>query len=129
MTDLDYRSVLDFSEMEFVIARPGARSGLRKCFTDPGDYADEHLIRCVAERQVEEFAARGLDFEDLWGRPLQLIDCQNLFCEVDRYARVAHPKAQGIGERTRIKQKFRALTAPLECGSRLVGHQPPPSGR
>jgi hypothetical protein len=113
VTDLNYSSVLDFCEMEFVMAGPGARSGLRKCFTDPGDYSDEDLIRWVADRQAEEFAARGLDFEDLWGRPLQLIDCQNLFCEVDKYARVAHPEAEGIGERTRIKQKFRALTAPL----------------
>ena len=113
VTDLNYSSVLDFSEMEFVMAGPGARSGLRKCFTDPGDYDDEHLIRFVAERQDDEFAGRGLDFEDLWGRPLQLIDCQNLFCEVDKYARVAHPDAQGIGDRTRIKQKFRALAAPL----------------
>jgi hypothetical protein len=113
VTDLNYAAVLDFSEMEFVMAGPGARSGLRKCFTEPGDYDDEDLIRLVAERQADEFAARGLDFEDLWGRPLQLIDCQNLFCEVDKYARVAHPQAEGIGRRTRIKQKFRALAAPL----------------
>lgn len=113
VTDLNYTAVLDFSEMDFVMAGPGARSGLRKCFTDPGDYDDESLIRLVAERQSEEFAARGLEFEDLWGRPLQLIDCQNLFCEVDKYARIAHPDARGIGDRTRIKQKFRALAAPL----------------
>jgi alpha-glutamyl/putrescinyl thymine pyrophosphorylase clade 1 len=113
VTDLNYSAVLNFSEMEFVMAGPGARSGLRKCFTDPGDHDDDDLIRLVAERQVEEFAARGLDFEDLWGRPLQLIDCQNLFCEVDKYARIAHPDAQGLGQRTRIKQKFRALAQPL----------------
>ena len=113
VTDLNYSDVLNFTEMEFVMAGPGARSGLRKCFTDPGDHGDEDLIRLVAERQGDEFAARGLDFEDLWGRPLQLIDCQNLFCEVDKYARVAHPEAEGIGQRTRIKQKFRPLATPL----------------
>jgi hypothetical protein len=113
VTDLNYSAVLGFSEMDFVMAGPGARSGLRKCFSDPGDYDDEDLIRFVADRQADEFAARCLDFEDLWGRPLQLIDCQNLFCEVDKYARVAHPEAQGIGQRTRIKQKFRALASPL----------------
>jgi len=113
ITDLNYSTVLGFSEMEFVMAGPGARSGLRKCFIDPGDYSDEDLIRYVAERQRDEFAARGLDFEDLWGRPLQLIDCQNLFCEVDKYARVAHPDALGLGQRSRIKQTFRALLQPL----------------
>ena len=43
----------------------------------------------------------------LWGRPLQMIDCQNLFCEVDKYARIAHPDIVGHSKRTRIKQKFR----------------------
>jgi hypothetical protein len=113
VTDLNYTTVLDFSEMDFVMAGPGARSGLRKCFSDPGDHSDEDLIRLVAETQADEFAARRLDFEDLWGRPLQLIDCQNLFCEVDKYARVAHPDVEGIGQRTRIKQRFRALSTPL----------------
>jgi hypothetical protein len=114
VTDLNYTRVLNFSEMDFVIAGPGARSGLRKCFQDPGDYDDEDLIRYIAERQVEEFSARDLNFEDLWGRPLQLIDCQNLFCEVDKYARVAHPEAHGIGQRTRIKQRFHPLADPIE---------------
>lgn len=27
---------------------------------------------------------RDLEWHDLWGRSLQLIDAQNLFCEVDR---------------------------------------------
>ena len=113
VTDLNYSSVLNFSEMDFVVAGPGARSGLRKCFTDPGDYDDDDLIRLVTERQSDEFAVRGIDFQDLWGRPLHLIDCQNLFCEVDKYARIAHPDALGIGDRRRIKQNFRALSAPL----------------
>jgi hypothetical protein len=110
LMDLNYTTLLGFSEMEFVVPGPGARSGLRKCFSDPGDYDDVDLIRYTTERQAEEFARRGLDFQDLWGRPLQLIDCQNLFCEVDKYARVVHPQIQGVGNRTRIKQRFRPLT-------------------
>ncbi|MDA8399004.1 MAG: putative DNA base hypermodification protein [Actinomycetota bacterium] len=135
VTDLNYSAILDFSEMEFVMAGPGARSGLRKCFIDPGDHDEEDLIRLVAERQLDEFAARGLPFEDLWGRPLQLIDCQNLFCEVDKYARVAHPEAEGFGRRTRIKQKFRAVASPLPMwfppkwglNDRLPGARPQPT--
>ena len=42
-----------------------------------------------------------------------MIDCQNLFCEVDKYARVKHPSVSGVSERTRIKQKFRPLMRPL----------------
>ena len=45
---------------------------------------------------------------------MQLIDCQNLFCEVDKYARVAHPEIRGISPRTRIKQKFRSNMTPID---------------
>jgi hypothetical protein len=114
ITDLNYSKVVDFSEMEFVMPGPGARSGLCKCFADFGDYDEADLIRLVADRQEEEFAKRGIRFEDLWGRPLQLIDCQNLFCEVDKYARVAHPDIQGVGGRSRIKQRFQADPEPIQ---------------
>jgi hypothetical protein len=114
ITDLNYTSVLDFSEMEFVMAGPGARSGLRKCFSDVGDYDEADLIRFVADGQEQEFATRGIQFEDLWGRPLQLIDCQNLFCEVDKYARVVHPDVRGVGGRSRIKQRFQPVEDPVE---------------
>ena len=102
--DLNYSPLLSFSEMEFVVPGPGARSGIRKCFANLGGLSEADLIRLVTESQQDEFARRGLSFRDLWGRPLQLIDCQNLFCEVDKYARVAHPEVSGEGGRTRIKQ-------------------------
>jgi len=111
--DLNYSELLDFSEMDFVVAGPGARDGIRKCFEDTAGLSDSDVIRAVAERAEDEFGRLGLAFQDLWGRPLQLIDCQNLFCEVDKYARVAHPEAKGESGRTRIKQKFTARRAPL----------------
>jgi hypothetical protein len=114
VTDLNYTSVLDFSEMDFVVPGPGARSGIRKCFTNPGDYDEVDVIRFMADSQEQEFERLGLHFETLWGRPLQLIDCQNLFCEVDKYARVMHPDVQGIGTRRRIKQRFRPMASPVD---------------
>lgn len=105
--DLNYSSLLNFSEMEFVVPGPGARSGISKCFSSLGGLSESDLIRLVTENQREEFDRRGLTFRDLWGRALQLIDCQNLFCEVDKYARIAHPEASGEGGRTRIKQVLR----------------------
>lgn len=113
ITDVNYSEATDFSEMDFVIPGPGARDGLRKCFADPGGLSDAELIRLMADRQEEECARLGLVFPSLWGRPLQLIDCQNLFCEVDKYARVAHPEASGWTGRTRIKQKFSAHSEPI----------------
>ena len=108
VTDINYSPLTNFSEMEFVIPGPGARDGLRKCFVDSGGLSDAELIRLMADRQTEECARLGLVLPSLWGRPLQLIDCQNLFCEVDKFARVAHPEASGWTGRTRIKQKFTA---------------------
>lgn len=105
--DLNYSDLIDFSEMEFVVAGPGARDGIRKCFVDTGGLCEADVIRVVTERAEEEFGRLGLRFQTLWGRPLQLIDCQNLFCEVDKYARVVHPEFNGTSGRTRIKQRFK----------------------
>jgi len=113
VTDLNYSDILNFSEMEFVVPGPGARDGLRKCFSSFGGLSEPDVIRLVAERQDREFARLGLRFRSLWGRPLQLIDCQNLFCEVDKYARVAHPEVGGLSGRTRIKQVFDPNPAPI----------------
>jgi hypothetical protein len=68
----------------------------------------------VTDRQQGEFERLNLPFQSLWGRPLQLIDCQNLFCEVDKYSRLKHPEITGISGRTRIKQKFRPNPSPVD---------------
>lgn len=114
ITDINYSEITDFSEMDFVVPGPGARDGLRKCFADPGGLNEPELIRLMADLQEQEFERLGLDFQSLWGRRLQLIDCQNLFCEVDKYARVAHPQIAGRTGRTRIKQKFEPTLTPIE---------------
>ena len=71
------------------------------------------MIRWVTERQKGELAARGLDFPGLYGRPLQPIDCQNVFCEISKYARVAHPEVAGVANRQRIKQSYKAAEGDL----------------
>jgi alpha-glutamyl/putrescinyl thymine pyrophosphorylase clade 1 len=114
VTDLNYSMLLDFSEMDFVVPGPGARSGLQKCFADRGSLSEADLIRWMVDHQQEEFSKRGIEFQSLWGRPLQLIDCQNLFCEVDKYARVHHPDVLGLSSRVRIKQEYRHNPEPLE---------------
>lgn len=111
--DLNYGPFMNFSEMDHVVAGPGARSGIRKAFDDTAGLDDEDVIRAVAQHASREFERRELPFRSLWGRDLQLIDCQNLFCEVDKYSRVAHPEAMGLGRR-RIKRRFDALNTPLD---------------
>ncbi|MHB8901490.1 MAG: nucleotide kinase domain-containing protein [Thermoguttaceae bacterium] len=114
VTDINYSELTDFSEMQFVVPGPGARDGIHKCFSDLGNYSESDIIRYVADHQEEEFEKRGLKFHTLWGRRLQLIDCQNLFCEVDKYARVAHPEITGKSKRTRIKRRFKPNPTPIE---------------
>ena len=124
ITDINYSDVVDFSETEFVAAGPGAREGLRKCFADTGGRSDSELIRMMMDVQEEEFERLGLDFHDLFGRPLQLVDCQNLFCEMAKYARVRFPGLTRPGGRTRIKQEYRpGRTHPDTVFSAYVGHQ------
>ena len=111
--DINYSTMTNFDESEFVMPGPGARSGIRKCFSDTGNYSEPDVIRWMVDHQEEEFAARGIEFRTLWGRRLQLIDCQNLFCEVDKYCRVYHPDLQGTSARNRIKQEYQQNPAPL----------------
>ncbi|MDD5369716.1 MAG: putative DNA base hypermodification protein [Anaerolineaceae bacterium] len=114
ITDINYSELTSYSEFEFVIPGPGAKEGICKCFQVLGGLSEIDLIRLVADRQEEEFARLGLDFQTLWGRRLQLIDCQNLFCETDKYSRVAHPDIKGKSDRKKIKQLYTKNPEPIE---------------
>lgn len=107
ITDINYSPLTDFSEKEFVVAGPGALDGISKCFVETAGLPASEIIRHMAFHQHDYFEAFDIDFDDLWGRELQLIDCQNLFCEVSKYSRVAFPHVNGLSGRTRIKQKYR----------------------
>lgn len=107
LIDVNYSEILNFSESEFVVPGPGAKGGISKCFESTGGLSEEEIIKLVTDRQEFEFERFGLKFRSLWGRPLQLIDCQNLFCEVDKYSRVRHPEIKGNSDRTKIKQIFK----------------------
>lgn len=112
VVDLNYSDQWNFSEAEFVVAGPGARSGIEKCFRTT-EWSKEDLIRWVFDHQEACFSRFELQFRTLWGRRLQLIDCQNLFCEVDKYSRAVHPGCEIGSGRTKIKQLFRPSSTPL----------------
>ncbi len=112
--DLAYSPMTTADEMDFVQPGPGARDGIHKCFHTSGDYSEADIIRYMVDRQEEEFAKRNFPFKTLWGRRLTLIDCQNLFCEVDKYARIKHPQIRGVSGRKRIKQRFRLNPEPID---------------
>jgi hypothetical protein len=110
--DLNYSELLDFSENEYTQAGPGALRGLKKAFTDLGDYSPADTILWMVDRQDEEFRRLELPFRGLFGRRLHGIDCQGLFCELDKYCREAVPELASA--RSRIKAKYSGSRADIE---------------
>lgn len=115
VTDLNYSGVFDWPE-DFVVPGPGARSGIRKCFEATGRLSDAEIIQFMRDTQETWFSYYQLPFRSLWGRRLQLIDCQNLFCETNKYAREAHPDVMGTDNCVQVKQKYsKPDPAPMPC--------------
>lgn len=112
ITDINYSEVTNFSEMEFTVVGPGSKRGIAKCFTDLEGMTKEDVIKWMCEHQDEEFERLGIDFKRLGNRKLQYIDCQNLFCELDKYLRKAKPELKS--NRTNIKKKYVAKKDKIE---------------
>ena len=112
ITDINYSNVVDFSEMEFTVAGPGSERGIKKCFISTGGLSKEEIIKYMCKNQEKEFKRLGLDFKPIGNRLLQLIDCQNIFCELDKYCRQAVPELKS--NRTKIKKKYIAKTDKIE---------------
>lgn len=110
--DLNYSELLDFSENDYTQAGPGALRGLKKAFVDLGDYNPADTILWMVDRQEEEFRRLELPFNGLFGRPLHGIDCQGLFCELDKYCREAVPSL--ASSRSRIKAKYHGAYGDVE---------------
>jgi hypothetical protein len=108
--DINYSELCDFDESEAAVAGPGALRGIAKCFSDRAGLDSDQIILWMTERQDVEFERLGIDFPGLFGRPLQAIDIQNLFCEIDKYSRVAFPELKS--NRSRIKTRFRPSGSP-----------------
>jgi hypothetical protein len=110
-TDLNYSSHLSFGEESFVMAGPGARDGIAKCFATVTPRDAQDVIMWTYESQDDHLQRLGLHFDRLADRPLQPIDCQNLYCEMSKYARAAFPGVSGTLGRARIKQSYSPASA------------------
>lgn len=104
--DINYSTLTDHDEDEFVVAGPGALDGLSKVWPAASPQDATALIRRTVEEQHVQLGVDGNPFTGLWGRPLKLIDCQNLYCEISKYLRGVRPDIMGRSGRTRIKQRF-----------------------
>jgi hypothetical protein len=118
LTDINCSPVLNFDEDDFIVPGRGALDGINKCFSGlslrEGNEGDlrlgaEVIQDCVAN-QEDYFKANGPKPVTLFGRRLKAIDCQNLFCETDKYCRRALPELNR--GRTKIKHTFMP-TGPL----------------
>ncbi|KAF9463317.1 hypothetical protein BDZ94DRAFT_1164039 [Collybia nuda] len=114
MLNLSYSEVLNFSDMDFVVAGPGAHSGLTKmfglsmkCARDRVHGIEINVIRWLAQHQDEHFQRLGLDFQGLGPDrlPMSLADIEHLLCEVDKYSRLAHPHIKS--KRTELRVLFK----------------------
>ena len=104
VTDINYSAFVNWKENEFTVAGPGSLRGIKKCFIDKGTMTNEDIIKYMYMHQDEEFKRLNLNFKKIGNRPLQLIDCQNIFCELDKYCRQALPDLKS--NRTKIKKHY-----------------------
>ena len=112
VTDINYSDIVNWQENEFTVAGPGSIRGIKKCFINKGNMTDEEIIKYMYENQYKEFKRLNLNFKRIINRPLQLIDCQNIFCELDKYLRVAVPQLKS--NRTKIKKKYKQKQDKIE---------------
>ncbi|KAJ7223083.1 hypothetical protein GGX14DRAFT_540155 [Mycena pura] len=124
MISLSYSRLLNFSGNDFVKTGPGASSGLAKMFganaikkakiTVPN--IEEDVLCWMVKTQRMHFARLGLSFAYLRGPDgaeveLELADMEHAVCEVDKYARRAHPGVKGTDDRTQMRARFSAAGA------------------
>jgi hypothetical protein len=109
--DLNYSELVDFSENEFTVPGPGAARGISKVFPGARRADMASIILRMVDEQHKACGDLGFTAPSLFGHPLRAIDCQNLFCELDKYARVRFPEL--VTNRSRIKTTFRPDGEPL----------------
>ena len=112
VTDINYSDIVNWSENEFTVAGPGAIRGIKKCFIDRGKYSNEDIIKYMYLNQEKEFKRLNLDFKKIGNRELQLIDIQNIFCELDKYCREKVPSLKS--NRVKIKKKYTPKSIEIE---------------
>ncbi|KAJ7682901.1 hypothetical protein B0H17DRAFT_1014731 [Mycena rosella] len=125
LLSLLYSPLLPFSANDFVVPGPGASSGLTKMFGRSLRAAREavpdietHILHWLVATQHTHFARLGLAFaflRDAAGaaRALDAADLEHAVCEVDKYARNAHPSVRGIGNRRGMRGVFHASPSAL----------------
>lgn len=115
-TDLGYAG-WPWTENDYIYPGPGCKRGVSKCFGIAFGDLDSIMSKLVEVQGDGYERFPGLELppmkegQDRTIRPLSLMDVQNLFCEFDKYMRVANPAIEvaGFGSRKvakRPKQQY-----------------------
>ena len=111
-TDFSYTRWFQPTDSEtFILPGPGSIDGIAKCFGRSFDKEDcsiiiqlmrvsaSELSRVATGKEPPSLRSFGVD------RPMDLIDYQSAFCEVDKYSRIAHPELNHLSKQKRNKIK------------------------
>jgi len=114
--DLNYSPIINFDENSFIHAGKGTVRGIHKA-AELGNWSEEKFIHWVHENLQGYAKYYGYDkFRPLPGRMPMLCDLSNVFCEFDKYTRMADPSLQVYdkGKKRKIKNTFKMNPSQIE---------------
>ncbi len=113
--DFNYSLLFNFDENDHVIAGPGAERGIERTFDIKGKPDYLKIIRWTHKNLEQEMKKHGFEPKFLPNRKPSMIDCQNVFCEVDKYLRGSDIQTEGKEiEGKRIKNHFSASSEKID---------------
>ena len=119
LTDLGYHTLFTFPEDFYTCAGPQAIEGVAQAFGKSSPTNCASIIEQQEEQQEYHFERLGLPPIDTFGRRLQLIDCQNLFCELVKYIRLSDRVERNLVYYANNKTKRRRIYRPAPTPPKL----------
>lgn len=117
--DLNYSTLFNFDENDFVITGLGSIRGIERTFEDARGCDYVGVIKWVHEN-FEELMSHfeketGMEFKPLPNRLPTLIDLQSTFCETDKYLRVRGLDTPGVKVKgVRMKAEYKESPKKIE---------------
>lgn len=106
--DFTYIEEYPFSENEFTIAGPGCKTGIDLLFRDKDWMTYEECIFWLRDNQYAVFGDLGYDPETFWSaekpwdKCMNVMQLENMFCELQKYTRCKEAVARGEKPRGKV---------------------------
>jgi hypothetical protein len=105
-------------ESQFIVPGPGALKGMRRMFPLLKGVSDDVITQGLGAEVLQWMTQNhGLPI-DWFGRSLQLIDIQNVYCELDKYCRGMNP-GTGSGSK-KIKTRYLVPNGTIKSDPRPI---------